>query len=165
MKMEEKRICQSLTHGDKPEIKEFATPEEELDYLVSRIHELETAGVEQKNICIVARTHKLLDSYIAGLQRAGIKSFEIKANKTDDRIFEGVRIATMHRVKGLEFDHVFAVAVNKKVLPFGTRSDFEDDISLEEFRTGEKCLLYVALTRARKSACVTCYGGLSELIV
>ena len=45
------------------------------------------------------------------------------------------------------------------------RADFEDDISLEEFRTGEKCLLYVALTRARKSACVTCYGGLSELIV
>ena len=67
--------------------------------------------------------------------------------------------------KGLEFDYVFAVAVNKKVLPFGTRADFEDDISLEEFRTGEKCLLYVALTRARKSACVTCYGGLSELIV
>lgn len=157
--------CQSLTHGDKPEIKKFATPEEELDYLVSRIHELETAGIEQKNICIVARTHKLLDSYIAGLQRAGIKSFEIKANKTDDRTFEGVRIATMHRVKGLEFDYVFAVAVNKKVLPFGTRADFEDDISLEEFRTGEKCLLYVALTRARKSACVTCYGGLSELIV
>lgn len=164
-KVDNGKGCQSLTHGDKPEIKEFATPEEELDYLVSRIHELETAGVEQKNICIVARTHKLLDSYIAGLQRAGIKSFEIKANKTDDRSFEGVRIATMHRVKGLEFDHVFAVAVNKKVLPFGTRADFEDDISLAEFRTGEKCLLYVALTRARKSACVTCYGGLSELIV
>ena len=70
----------------------------------------------------------------------------------------------MHRVKGLEFDHVFAVAVNKKVLPFGTKDDFEDDISLEEFRTGEKCLLYIALTRARKSAYVSCYGGLSELI-
>ena len=157
--------CQSLTHGNKPDIKEFATPEEEMEYLVNRIHELETTGVEQKNICIVARTHKLLDNYIAGLQRAGIKSFEIKANKTDDRSFDGVRIATMHRVKGLEFDHVFAVAVNKKVLPFGTKSDFEDDISLEEFRTREKCLLYVALTRARKSAYITCYGGLSELIV
>lgn len=157
--------CQSLTHGDKPEIKEFATPEEELDFLVTKIKDMEASGIEQKNICIVARTHKLLDNYIAGLQRAGIKSFEIKANKIDDRSFDGVRIATMHRVKGLEFDHVFAVAVNKKVLPFGTRADFEDDISLEEFRTGEKCLLYVALTRARKSACVTCYGGLSELIV
>lgn len=157
--------CQSLTHGDKLEIKKFGTPEEELDYIVSKIKELEASGVEQKNICIVARTHKLLDNYISGLQRSGIKSFEIKANKTDDRSFEGVRIATMHRVKGLEFDHVFAVAVNKKVLPFGSRADFEDDISLEEFRTGEKCLLYVALTRARKSAYVSCYGGLSELIV
>lgn len=157
--------CQSLTHGDKPEIKEFATPEQELEFLVTKIKGMEASGIEQKNICIVARTHRLLDNYIAGLQRVGIRSFEIKANKTDDRSFEGVRIATMHRVKGLEFDHVFAVAVNKKVLPFGTREDFEDDISLEEFRTGEKCLLYVALTRARKSACVTCYGGLSELIV
>lgn len=55
--------------------------------------------------------------------------------------------------------------VTKKVLPFGTRADFEDDISLEEFRTGERCLLYVTLTRVRKSACMTCYGGLSELIV
>ena len=157
--------CQSLTHGDKPEIKQFATPEEELDYIVNKIKELEASGVEKKNICIVARTHKLLDDYISGLQRTGIKSFEIKANKTDDRSFEGVRIATMHRVKGLEFDHVFAAAVNRKVLPFGTRADFEDDISLEEFRTAEKCLLYVAITRARKSACVSCYGGLSELVV
>ncbi len=32
----------------------------------------------------------------------------------------------------------------KLVLPFGTKDDFEDDISLEEFRTGEKCLIYVA---------------------
>ena len=60
----------------------------------------------------------------------------------------------MHRVKGLEFDYVFAVAVNKKVLPFGTRDDFEDDISLEEFRTGEKCLLYVAFTKGSKNSCI-----------
>jgi len=157
--------CESLTHGNKPEINEFVSPEQEIQYIVKKIHELESLGVEQKNICIVARTHKLLDNYIAGLQNAGIKSFEIKANKTDDRTFEGIRIATMHRVKGLEFDHVFVAAVNKKVLPFGTEADFEDGISLEEFRTSEKCLLYVALTRARKSAYVSCYGGLSQLII
>jgi superfamily I DNA/RNA helicase len=159
------RGVQSLTHGQKPEIHECNTPEEELSYIVERIQELQAVGVEQKNICIVARTHKLLDGYIAGLQRVGIKSFEIKANKIDDRSFDGVRIATMHRVKGLEFDHVFVAAVNKKVLPFGSKADFEDDVSLEEFRTGEKCLLYVALTRARKSAYISCYGGLSELVV
>lgn len=156
--------CQSLTHGDRPEIKELATPEQEMEFIIGKIRELEATGVEQKNICIVARTHRLLDNYISGLQNEGIKSYEIKANKIDDRSYDGVRIATMHRVKGLEFDHVFVSAVNKKVLPFGTKDDFEDDISLEEFRTGEKCLLYVALTRARKSAYVSCYGGLSELI-
>lgn len=156
---------QSLTHGQKPDVKECNTPEEEMAFIIERIQALQVAGVEQKNICIVARTHKLLDNYIAGLQHAGIKSFEIKANKIDDRSFEGVRIATMHRVKGLEFDHVFVAAVNKKVLPYGSRADFEDDISLEEFRTGEKCLLYVALTRARKNAYISCFGGLSELIV
>ena len=156
--------CQSLTHGDIPDIREFETPEAELDFIVNRIKIMEANGVKLNNVCIVARTHKLLNDYISGLQRSGIKSYEIKANKIDDRSFDGVRIATMHRVKGLEFDHIFAVAVNKKVLPFGTKTDFEDDISLEEFRTGEKCLLYVALTRARKSACISCYGGLSELV-
>lgn len=157
--------CQSLTHGERPEINEFVTPEQEMEFIVSKIHELEDAGVDQKNICIVARTHKLLDNYSAGLQKAGIKSFEIKANKIDDRSFDGVRIATMHRVKGLEFDHVFVAAVNRKILPFGSRADFEDDISLEEFITGEKCLLYVALTRARMSTYISCYGKMSELIV
>ena len=137
----------------------------EHDYLVNSIHVLESAGVVQNNICIVAKTHKLLDNYIDGLHRVGIKSFKIKANKTDDRSFEEVRIATMHRVKGLEFDYVLVVAINKKIHPFGPRADFEDDISLEEFRTGEKCLINVALIRVRKIACVTGYSGLSELIV
>ncbi len=155
---------QSLTHGQKPEIKECATPEEELKYIVDKIHSLELQGVDQKNICIVARTHKLLDGYIAGLQKEGIRSYEIKANKIDDRSMNGVRVATMHRVKGLEFDYMFVAAVNKKVLPFGSKADYEDDISLEEFRTGEKCLLYVALTRARKSAYISCFGGISELV-
>ena len=153
---------QSLTHGQKPEIKECATLEEELKYIVDKIHSLELQGVDQN--CIVARTHKLLDGYIAGLQKEGIRSYEIKANKIDGRSMNGVRIATMHRVKGLEFDYMFVAAVNRKVLPFGSKADYEDDISLEEFRTGEKCLLYVALTRARKSAYISCFGGLSELV-
>lgn len=56
---------------------------------MTKIKDMEANGIEQKNICIVARTHKLLDNYIAGLQRADIKSFEIKANKTDDRFLMG----------------------------------------------------------------------------
>lgn len=159
------RECQSLTHGQKPNVQSCQTLEQELDYIITKIKALNKNGVELRNICIVARTHKLLDNYIVGLKHAGIRTYEIKANKVEDRSFAGVRIATMHRVKGLEFDHVFVAAVNKRVLPLGSMIEFEDEISADEFRTGEKCLLYVALTRARNSAYITGYGGMSELVM
>ena len=157
--------CQSLTHGEVPQIKRFNTPEEELEFLINEIKSLEAAGVPQKDICIVARTHKMIDAYKDGLRANGIVSFEITTNKVDDRSRNEVRIATMHRVKGLEFNYIFAAGVNNKALPNGVRSDFSDDVSLEEFETEEKCLLYVALTRARVGAYVTCYGKMSSLIV
>lgn len=157
--------CQSLTHGDMPVKQCFKTPEAELEYIVKEIRALEASGVAHKDICLVARTHKLIDAYKAGLRQNQIDVFEIKANKVDDRSTDGVRIATMHRVKGLEFNYVFAAGVNNKALPNGVRSDFSDDVSLEEFESGEKCLLYVALTRARVGAYVTCYGTMSKLIV
>lgn len=157
--------CQSLTHGEVPQIKRFNTPEEELEFLVNEIRTLEAAGVPQKDICIVARTHKMINAYKDGLRANGIVSFEITTNKVDDRSRNEVRIATMHRVKGLEFNYIFAAGVNNKALPNAVRSDFSDDVSLEEFETEEKCLLYVALTRARVGAYVTCYGKMSSLIV
>lgn len=157
--------CQSLTHGEVPQIKRFNTPEEELEFLINEIKSLEAAGVPQKDICIVARTHKMIDAYKDGLRANGIVSFEITTNKVDDRSRNEVRIATMHRVKGLEFNYIFVAGVNNKALPNGVRSDFSDDVSLEEFETEEKCLLYVALTRARVGAYVTCYGKMSSLIV
>ena len=157
--------CQSLTHGEVPQIKRFNTPEEELEFLVNEIRTLEAAGVPQKDICIVARTHKMIDAYKDGLRANGIVSFEITTNKVDDRSRNEVRIATMHRVKGLEFNYIFAAGVNNKALPNAVRSDFSDDVSLEDFETEEKCLLYVALTRARVGAYVTCYGKMSSLIV
>ncbi len=157
--------CQSLTHGEKPVIQRFNTPEEELEFIVMEIKALEMAGVPRKDICIIARTHKMINSYKDGLRNNGIDVFEITTNKVDDRSRDEVRIATMHRVKGLEFNYIFAAGVNNKALPNGVRSDFSDDVSLEEFEIEEKCLLYVGLTRARTGAYITCYGTMSNLIV
>lgn len=157
--------CRSLTHGNAPIVNRFNTLEDELEFIINEIKRLEKEGIPQKDICLVARTHKLVDTYKNGLKDNGFGIFEVKANKVDDRSFDGIRVATMHRVKGLEFSYVFAAGVNNKALPNGVRSDFSDDVSLEEFETEEKCLLYVALTRARAGAYVTCYGTMSNLIV
>ena len=157
--------CQSLTHGAMPRILYFETANEEFDAVLAEIKNLIASGVSIKNICVVARTHKLLEDYIAQFTSNGIRLFEIKRSKSDDRSLDGIRIATMHRVKGLEFQYMFIVAANKRIIPLASAIDYTDAISEQESLTAEKCLLYVALTRAQKGAYISGYGQMSEFIV
>ena len=57
--------------------------------------------------------------------------------------FDGVCVATMHRVKGLEFQYVFVVAVNKRVVPLASAINCEDPVAESEAITAEKCLYKV----------------------
>ena len=156
--------CQSLTHGTAPEIMNAANANEEFDFILEKVKGLIDEGVSAKNICIVARTHKLLDDYITHFTSCGIRCYEIKGNKADDRGLEGVRVATMHRVKGLEFQYVFIVAANNRIIPLASAIDYTDAVSEQESMTAEKCLLYVALTRAQKAAYISGYGKMSEFL-
>ena len=131
---------------------------------MEEIRKLKDAGVILSNICIVARTKKLVDDYIAQITRAGLRAYEIKRSKTEDRSRDGVRVATMHRVKGLEFQYVFIAAVNNRVIPLPSAINRTDTVSEMETLTSEKCLLYVALTRAQKGAYITSYGRKSEFL-
>ena len=156
--------CQSLTHGEKPIIRNFKDASDEFDFIVREIKKLQANGTALTDICIVARTRKLVDDYIAQLTKAGIRSYAIKRNKSDDRTFDGLRIATMHRVKGLEFKYVFVAAVNSRIVPLSSAINKTDAVSEAESMTAEKCLLYVAMTRAQKGAYITSYGKASEFI-
>ena len=156
--------CQSLTHGEAPQVLSFDNANEEIDAVYAEIHKLMEHGVAAKNICVVARTHKLLNDYIAGFTAKGLRCFEIKGNKPDDRGLDGIRAATMHRVKGLEFQYVFVVAVNNRIMPLASAINHTDNVSERESITSEKCLLYVALTRAQKGAYITSYGKKSEFL-
>ena len=150
--------CQSLTHGEVPAFMNFGTLIEEANYISKEIRSLVDAGVEEKRICVVARTHKLLGNYMSTLMQNGYRIFEIKRNKVDDASYEGVRVATMHRVKGLEFDYVFVAGMNKGIMPLSSAINHTDQASEDESITAEKCLLYVALTRAKLKTYLTGYG-------
>jgi len=156
--------CQSLTHGEKPAVMIFKNANEEMKFLTDEIKNLQEKGVSLANICVVARTKKLVEDYIAQFTKAGIRSYSIKRNKTDDRNYDGLRVATMHRVKGLEFQYVFVAAVNNRIVPLASAINHTDAISEAETMTSEKCLLYVALTRAQKGAYISGYGKMSEFI-
>ncbi|MFO7895928.1 MAG: UvrD-helicase domain-containing protein [Candidatus Cloacimonadales bacterium] len=66
-----------------------------------------------------------------------------------DEQADSVKLMTMHNAKGLEFEHVFVVGLEEELLPH-IRS-MQDERKLEE----ERRLLYVAITRAKKSVMLT----------
>lgn len=150
--------CQSLTHGSNPEIHEFDKRDSEIEFLVRNIKALNEANVPLKDICVTVRTGNLVEEYEAALSEAGIECYKITRENKDNRKLEALRIATMHRVKGLEFEYVFVAAVNEGVVPLRVAMNTSEPVARKEAELSEKCLLYVALTRARKAAYITSYG-------
>ena len=142
----------------------YATQDQEADELVKCIQEQIAAGVDPREICVVARTNALVDDYKKYLAAAGIDSFEVKRRQADDRSRMGVRLATMHRVKGLEFITVFIVAANKNYIPLKSAINRTDPAEREAAIVSERCLLYVAMTRAKKKVVISSYGAISEFL-
>ena len=151
--------CQSITHGDAPKVMNFKTQKEEADYIIAEIRKLLDQGMLPGDICITARTNGMKNSYLKNLKEADFETYEIKTEKQDDRNFGGIRVATMHRVKGLEFVAVFVAGINSGLMPLSVVIDHTDAVSEEETIKAERCLLYVALTRARNHAYITSYGN------
>ena len=156
--------CQSLTHGEAPQVRNFRDAAGEFEFLLSEIRKLNSAGTAYRDICVVARTRKLVEDYAAMFTQAGIHCFPLKSSSRDDRSADGLRLATMHRVKGLEFQYVFVAAVNDGIVPMPSAMEGTDEVSRSEGLTSERCLLYVALTRAQKAAYITSYGEKSEFL-
>jgi superfamily I DNA/RNA helicase len=155
----------STRAGVPPVLKHFATFAQEVSFLKSRIDEIVGDGDSEGSICLVARTHSLLEAYEAYLAEHGTAIYEIKRDAADQREKPGVRMATMHRIKGLEFDHVLVAAVNKGVVPLEQAVESGDDaVARRNAETVERSLLYVALTRSKKTASITGYGEASPFL-
>lgn len=155
----------SLTHGMAPDIKVLKTAAEETDFIKQHIHGLVAAGSPIESICVVARTKKLVETYAGQLRTGGMEVYQVKADAADQRDRAGLRVATMHRVKGLEFEHVIVASANRGIVPLDAALASGDDaITQRNLETGERALLYVGLTRARKSALITAYGDASPYL-
>lgn len=157
--------AQSLLHGQDPEVVGFKSPDAEFEFVAQEIDQLFSSEVDLKDVCIVARTNRRLGDYARYLQARNIPVCELKSRKPDDRKTEGVRLASMHRVKGLEFDHVFIVDVSNGVLPpKAAMRKAEREESNNQLFQSEKSLLYVAMTRAKKSVTISYVGERSQLL-
>ena len=153
----------SLMHGESPTIKCFSSFEEECNFINNYIKQKLSLGVRPENICLVARTHKSIARYVKALNANGYETVLLDQCEFDEG--DGVRLATMHRVKGLEFTDIIIVSANKGLVPlYWSLEQSGDSISRQEAETKEKSLLHVAITRARERLLITGYGELSPFL-
>lgn len=156
-------LYKSLTHGEAPIIERFESPDDQAGFIKAL---LEDSIEPSSHFCIVARTNKEVSAIQQKLEGLGVKTSVIKPSEPDSADADAVKLATVHRVKGLEFDQVILASANDGLIPldFALR-DKADAISREDADTEERSLVYVAITRARKSAFVLSYGAVSEYFV
>jgi superfamily I DNA/RNA helicase len=153
----------SLRSGPAPAVHHFDDLAGERAFLVGEVQRLRSEGVPAAHICITGRTHNLLeDCYQPALEAAGIQHEKLGQ---DEPRTEHIRVATMHRVKGLEFPIVFVVGANEGVLPFASAALEDSDPAVRhQYLKRERCLLYVATTRARDHLVVTSHGTPSPFL-
>ncbi len=155
----------SLLHGAEPTIKGFLTFDEEINFISKYLQQLENVGTPLANSCIVVRTKQLVKKYASSLNELGIKTREIKRSEADNLSQTGVRIATMHRVKGLQFDDVILAGINEEFLPLKSAlSQTSDNAARNALINGERSLIHVAATRAKRSVIVSYCGQPSSLL-
>lgn len=144
----------SLMKGPAPTVSNHASLESEAEAIES----FARGGVLERT-CVVARTNAWVEKYRNALEARGLLTRTITRETRDDPAALGLRFATMHRVKGLEFDRVVIAGANDKVLPLASAlGRASDDAAREDTEQQERALFYVALTRARQAVLVTSHG-------
>ena len=146
----------SLMRGTPPEVVGFNSFDQEVDWVAQRIRELQRQGIADSDICVVARTNDGVLRYQRALEAKGVIVCPLSRKHADRRDQDGLRLATMHRVKGLEFRHVFIVDVNDGVIPlrYAVEST-QDETERRATQASERALLHVAATRAVNGLYVT----------
>jgi superfamily I DNA/RNA helicase len=119
------------------------------------------AGVEPHAVGVAARSGHLARQARDALTAAGLPASSTTATRAN-----AVRVGTMHAMKGLEFRCLASICVDDGTIPASsavTAVD-EDPVAHDHDLLRERCLLFVACTRARDHLYVSYTGDPSPLL-
>ena len=156
---------QSALHGMRPTLAPHVDRAHELAALVDRVQRWIDEGISPQDIAVAGRHRKgLLDLVGERLKAAKIMTADLGGEVAKKP--GAVGIGTMHAMKGLEFRCVAVVGVNERVVPMAnaiTPRDI-DRLQHEADLLAERCLLFVACTRAREALYVSWSGAPSPFL-
>ena len=123
-----------MRHGPKPLIQRFASFDDEITYVRGQIDHLLQSGSDSRRIAVLHR------------HRNGVEKLKSDLRGCD------VNIATLHALKGLEFDTVFITQLQETAVK----------VAQEGKRAAERRLAYMAMTRARQQLYMGYQGRLPK---
>ena len=166
----EREKTRSLRHGNPPVISSFVNETTERAGVCGLVCELEGRGVRPEDICIAFRTKAPIGSYQKELEGIGIETLDLSVvKKSSGNVpsgkLKGVWLATMHRVKGLEFDYVIIAQATSDNAPLAQKMrSARAPVDARHTEAEERSLLYVAMTRSRRATYITFSGPPSPFL-
>ncbi|QKZ23263.1 UvrD-helicase domain-containing protein [Streptomyces chartreusis] len=154
----------SLLHGRRPHTKGHTSEQAEIAALVERVQGWINQGIRPSEIGVCTRFNVLLDKAYDRLSAAGVPAARVRDNPGPQ--VEGVRLATMHAMKGLEFRCAAVLGASAGVVPFAREVTpaSVDALQHQSDLLRERCLLFVACTRAREALAVSWTGEPSPFV-
>ena len=155
--------CRSAVRGPEPRTLGFDSSAAEAKFVADAVKGWIAQGLEPAEIGIATRTTwfgKMISDFLG---KDGTATVGLAETSTNDK---AVSVGTMHRMKGLEFRCVAVAGVGAKMVPEpnavtpATVDQHAHDQDIER----EKCLLFVACTRAREELLVTWHGEASNFL-
>ena len=151
------RGTRSVAHGPEPRLEFFDARDEQAAWLVGFLKEMLEQGESLRGICVVARTRHERNVIADELTGADLPVEVLEADSPDESS-AGVRLATMHRVKGLEFDRMVIASVNENIVPLAAAFPDNSGPGHTAAEIAERALLHVAATRAKKELILLSFG-------
>ena len=137
----------SPMHGEPPQLRVAETRGKEFKFLAERIHAWAEAGIEPQAIGVTARSASLVGEAREALKADGIMTVSPSGRGNP----QAVRVGVMHAIKGLEFQAVAVIGVEQGLVPdpAAVTPEGEDPVAHAQDLQRERCVLFVACTRAR----------------
>lgn len=154
-------LVAATTGGDLPELRGFDDAEAEAEFVARWCRAARGPARHWHQTAVLARTNAQLERVAAACERAGVPVTRLgaehspasdlepdRSRRPHDELADAVVLSTIHRAKGLEWDHVAVVGVQEGLLPIASAVTPEQ---LDE----ERRTLYVAMTRPESRLLIT----------